>query len=87
MRHTFITYANTANENNSLVVSMMAGHQQRVDEKVYTHENIEAMAQIQTPGKLFIEDAKPKHTIEIDDKDYKEFLEFKKWKEQREKGL
>lgn len=84
LRHTFITYANTANENNSLVVSMMAGHQQWVDEKVYTHENIEAMAQIKTPGKLFIKDAQPKHTVEIDDKDYKEFLEFKKWKEQRE---
>lgn len=84
LRHTFITYANTANGNNSLVVSMMAGHQQRVNETIYTHENIEAMAQIQTPGKLFIEDAKPKHFIEINDKDYQEFLEFKKWKEQQE---
>lgn len=83
LRHTFITYANTANENNSLVVSMMAGHQQRVDENIYTHENIEAMAQIQTPSKLFIDDAKPKHLIEIDDKDYQEYLEFKKWKEQK----
>jgi len=86
LRHTFITYANTADKNNSLVVSMMAGHQQWVNESIYTHENIEAMAQIQTPGKLFIDDAKPKHSIEIDDKDYQEFLEFKKWKEkQREK--
>lgn len=83
LRHTFITYANTANGNNSLVVSMMAGHQQRVDEKIYTHENIEAMAQIQTPSKLFIDDAKPKHTIEINDTDYQEFLEFKRWKEQQ----
>lgn len=86
LRHTFITYANTAGENNSLVVSMMAGHQQRVDEMVYTHENIEAMAQIQTPGKLFIDDAKPKHSIEISDKDYQEFLKFKKWKEEQEKS-
>ncbi len=86
LRHTFITYANTASENNSLVVSMMAGHQQRVGETVYTHENIEAMAQIQTPGKLFIDDAKPKHSIEIGDQDYREFLEFKKWKEQQEKN-
>ena len=83
LRHTFITYANTSNENNSLVVSMMAGHQQRVDETIYTHENIEAMAQIQTPSKLFIDDAKPKHVIEVDDKDYQEYLEFKKWKEQK----
>lgn len=83
LRHTFITYANTANGNNSLVVSMMAGHQQRVDETIYTHENIEAMSQIQTPSKLFIDDAKPKHSIEINDKDYQEFLEFKKWKEQQ----
>ena len=97
LRHTFITYANTANGNNSLVVSMMAGHQQRVNENIYTHENIEAMAKIQTPGKLFItdlestapvqiaeqlsDDEKQKHTIEINDKDYQEFLEFKKWKE------
>ena len=86
LRHTFITYANTANENNSLVISMMAGHQQRVDETVYTHENIEAMSQIQTPSKLFIEDAKPKHSIELNDKDYQEFLEFKKWKEQEKKN-
>ncbi|MDE7432289.1 MAG: tyrosine-type recombinase/integrase [Lachnospiraceae bacterium] len=86
LRHTFITYANTANGNNSLVVSMMAGHQQRVDENIYTHENIEAMSQIQTPSKLFIEDAKPKHSIEISDKDYQEFLEFKRWKEQQEKN-
>ena len=85
LRHTFITYANTASGNNSLVVSMMAGHQQWVNENIYTHENIEAMAQIQTPGKLFIDDAKPKHSIEIDDKDYQEFLEFKKWKEQQGK--
>ncbi len=85
LRHTFITYANTANGNNSLVVAMMAGHQPIVSEKIYTHENIEAMAQIQTPGKLFIEDANPKRTIEIDDNDYQEFLEFKKWKEQQKK--
>lgn len=85
LRHTFITYANTANGNNSLVVSMMAGHQQRIDENIYTHENIEALSQIQTPGKLFIDDATPKHSIEIDDKDYQEFLEFKKWKEQQAK--
>ena len=85
LRHTFITYANTASGNNSLVVSMMAGHQQWVNENIYTHENIEAMAQIQTLGKLFIDDAKPKHSIEIDDKDYQEFLEFKKWKEQQGK--
>lgn len=83
LRHTFITYANTANENNSLVVSMMVGHQQRVDENIYTHENIEAMSQIQTPSKLFIDEAKPKHLIEVDDKDYQEYLEFKKWKEQK----
>ena len=83
LRHTFITYANTANENNSLVVSMMVGHQQRVDENIYTHENIEVMSQIQTPSKLFIEDAKPKHSIEINDSDYQEFLEFKKWKERQ----
>ena len=67
------------------MVSMMAGHQQRVDETIYTHENIEAMSQIQTPGKLFIENAEPKRTVEIDDKDYQEFLEFKKWKEQNGK--
>ena len=41
------------------------------------------MAQIQTPSKLFIDDAKPKHLIEVDDKDYQEYLEFKKWKEQK----
>ena len=87
LRHTFITYANTASGNNSLVVSMMAGHQQWVNENIYTHENIEAMAQIQTPGKLFIDDAKPKHSIEIDDKDYQEFLEFKKWKEHQGKKI
>lgn len=86
LRHTFITYANTATGNNSLVVSMMAGHQQRVNETIYTHENIEAMSQIQTPGKLFVENAKPKHLIEIDDKDYQEFLEFKRWKEQQKKN-
>lgn len=86
LRHTFITYANTATGNNSLVVSMMAGHQQRVNETIYTHENIEAMSQIQTPGKLFVENATPKHLIEIDDKDYQEFLEFKRWKEQQKKN-
>ena len=68
------------------MVSLRAGHQQRVGETVYTHENIEAMAQIQTPGKLFIDDAKPKHSIEIGDQDYREFLEFKKWKEKQEKN-
>ncbi len=28
----------------ALVVSVMAGHQQRVDENIYTHESIEAMS-------------------------------------------
>ena len=54
LRHTAITMANTAQNGNVINTALMAGHTAINTENVYTHSNIEALKQIETPGKAVL---------------------------------
>lgn len=69
LRHTMNSYANSAKNGNSLVTSLMLGHTREVNEKIYTHSNVDILKNIQTPSKLFLEKdiEEPKNQDEEDE--------------------
>jgi integrase len=61
-------------------VALMLGHSERVNESHYTFANTDVLKQVKTPSQLLNNNKE-----EIDEDLWKEFLEFKKWKEEQGK--
>lgn len=84
LRHSMVTWANTSANANSTLTAMLARHSERIDKKVYTHRNVEAMRTVATPVSTLVRKNQEKEEEELTEEEERALLRklMKKYKDE-----